>query len=255
VNWRWQRAQWLLAHRRNYSPRRDDEQTGRALCFLRALARCSCLKGFSDIQGALQLYKNNEPIKLLVEARILARQTSPEIARLTGVPVGVVDSYEAIFFHVQDRLNARDWILVQAIEKGANDQTEPRAGAILKRFAFYGGPLVLNAVAPYLVGGKDLFAPLDLSTAEGRREQAIRLAVATEMLPNDAETNAKLVKIMLILTETAHKAPVGHALVSFLAQNVDSMLKELAAEALSKRPDKQETRYIPEPASNSGQVA
>ena len=38
-DWRWRRAQWLVARGRYVTPRRDDEETGRAVRYLRALAR------------------------------------------------------------------------------------------------------------------------------------------------------------------------------------------------------------------------
>jgi hypothetical protein len=156
-----------------------------------------------DLAAAHQLYERSGRTGLLLEARLLMGQDSVEIERHTAVPTAIVDVYEAVFFNCRDRLHARDWVVCNALgtppSAGSIGQDK---GAVLKRFAFFGGPLVLDAVQPYLLDGKDLFDPLlDLSTIEGRREQVIRLAVAVHLLPDDAATQWKLQKIMLLVQE------------------------------------------------------
>jgi hypothetical protein len=157
----------------------------------------------SELGAAHRLYEHSAPTGLLVEARLLMGEDSAQIARLTGIPAPVVDAYEAVFFNCRDRLHAADWVVCCALGTPPSAASiGPDKGAALKRFAFFGGPLVLDAVQPYLLGGEDLFdPPLDLSTIEGRREQIIRLAVAVHLLPNDAATQWKLQKIMLLVQE------------------------------------------------------
>jgi hypothetical protein len=156
-----------------------------------------------DLAAAHRLYEHSGPTGLLVEALLLMGQDSVAIAQLTRVPPAVVDAYEAMFFQCRDRLHARDWVVCCALGMPPSAASiSPDKGAALKRFAFFGGPLVLDAVQPYLLDGKDLFdPPLDLSTIEGRREQLIRLAVAVHLLPNDAATQWKLQKVMLLIQE------------------------------------------------------
>jgi hypothetical protein len=181
-----------------------------------------------------------------VQARLLARQTPDEIARLTGVPAPMIDAYEALFFHCRDRLDAPDWVLIQAVGMRAGaGAMSPDPAVIFKWFAYQGGPVVLEAVEPYLCSGKDLFdPPLDLATPEGRREQVIRLAVAAELLPQDATTDRKLQKIMLILLESARKPPVRQPPVSLLAHHLDFRLQELHDDALYEYAD-EEDRAVP----------
>src|SRR5262249_22927778 len=148
-------------------------------------------------------------LPLELQARILAAQPRDEITRRTGVSRDVIDAYQATVFHVEDRLTARDWVLLEAIHQGhPTVGVDAGAAVILKRCAFFAGPVVLDAVIPYLIGGRDLWAdPPDLSTPEGRLDQKTRLFVALEMLPQDAKTGWKLMKIFmerLLRTEKAH---------------------------------------------------
>jgi hypothetical protein len=242
ADWRWRRACWLVERGRYYSRRRDDAPTGRATHYLRALARsrlgrpgAAVLRNFADLHAARQLHESDAPTKVVIQARLLARQTSLAIALLTGVPVPVLDAYESLFFNVQGHLGARDWILAHAIGPRVRPGTMlPDAGAVLKSFAYHGGPLVLDAVLPYLIGGKDLFnPPVDLSTVEGRAEQAVRLAVAAHMLPRDAATEAKIHRIMLLLHERERQCSVRHPPAALLAQQTDSRVAEALADAPS----------------------
>ena len=221
--------------------------------------RCSAATAenlFPYIWAAHRLHEDDSQTKLLVEARILARQTSGEIAQLTGVPADVVDAYEALFFHCRPFLSARDWVMVQAIGKWVYGQAEPKAAVILRSFAYHGGPLVLDAVLPYLVGGKDLFdPPLDLSTSAGRREQVIRLAVAVHLLPNDAATNKKLSRIMLILFERGRLTRNRALLPALLTQKLDSRVKEALLDAALERDNQRETACVSGLAAGSRQTA
>jgi hypothetical protein len=242
-DWRWQRACWLVENGHYFSCRRDDADTGRAVHYLRALARCrhsvptpAVLKRFGGIHAARQLHQGGGATRLLVQARILARQTSDEIARRTGVPGQVIEAYESLFYHTRNFLDARDWIFAQAIHGDKIlDATVPATGVLLKTFAYCGGPAVLEAVIPYLLGGKDLFdPPLDLSTFEGRREQMIRLAVAAQMLPRDPATSAKLLKIMLIVQEMERKHRSDTPPAAILTENLAFRLAELPLHAQAK---------------------
>ena len=240
ADWRWRRARWLLARGRYACRRRDDEPTSQAVRYLRALARpftkrrrAADLAHYADVHAARRLNEEGGASKVVVQARLLARQTSPEIALHTEVPVRVVDAFEALFFQCRDRFSARDWIRLHCIGPLASALTGvPDAAAVLKMFAYYCGAVVLDAVLPYLAGGKDLFdAPLDLTTPEGRQEQAVRLAVAVHLLPRVAAADARLHQIMLLLLEREHKQPVRHAEAPLLAAQTESRVTEALAGA------------------------
>jgi len=232
--WRWQRAQSLVENKRNVSHLRDDDPTRRALGYLRALVECRerCLvpkmiKEQWDIHAAYRLHKGSGPIHLILEARLLAGQSSSEIAKLMGERTEVVYAFESLFFNCRDRLQARDWVQVVAINKRSDGQPETQTAALFKSFAFYGGPIVLEAVLPYLVGDKDPFEPvLDLSTPNGRHEQVIRLAVATHMLPDDKKSCEKLSRMMLLLREIRPLGAISASNDPLLANNLDSLTAE-----------------------------
>ena len=134
------------------------------------------------------------------------------------------------------------------------DRTEV-AGALLKRFAYFGGVIVLESVLPYLLGGKDLFEPLDLSTAEGRREQVIRLAVAVQLLPDDAATSEKLSRIMPILLDRGRKSHDRTPSDKVTARNQGSEIAERLFEAISRRAQERKQASPASPAGERRQVA
>jgi hypothetical protein len=248
-SWRWRRALSLVARGRYFSRHRDDPETGRAVHYLRALARCPqgipsarVVKRYPEIYEAHRLHEDGGTTRMLVEARLLARQPPDEIARLTGVAGAVIDAYEALHFNIADRLDARDWVLTQAVgRRRSAEGAAPDRGVVLKSFAYFGGPLALEAVLPYLAGGKDcLGVNPDLATPEGRREQAVRLAVAAHRLPEDAATGTRLFKIMLLLLENGRKRPESSTPAALLVDKLESRLAELPAGASEMHTERDE---------------
>jgi GAF domain-containing protein len=69
----------------------------------------------ADADAAV-LRGHREIVALEVQARLLARHSPEEIARITPLPAEAVATYEALFFNVVDRLDARDWITAVAID-------------------------------------------------------------------------------------------------------------------------------------------
>src|SRR4051794_32427196 len=108
ADWRWRRACWLVARGRYVSPRRGDEPTGRAVRYLRAVARSrtgrvgGLLKRYEDVHAARRLHEGGGAARAVVQAGLLARQTAAGIALRTGVPAAVIDAYECFFFNVRD---------------------------------------------------------------------------------------------------------------------------------------------------------
>lgn len=229
--WRWQRACWHADHGRNYSRRRDDADTARAIAYVRAV-RCGpegnprLGRGVDRTVHAARLIAEQDDLTtLIIQARILARQTSREIAEQTGIDAAVIDAYEALFYSCRPRLIARDWVQMHALAPTANVPVAPERAVVLKQFAYYGGPAVLDAVMPYLIGEQNLFesAP-DLASAAGLNQQSVRLAIATQLLPCDEKTNRTVHKLMLLLREREQNRPLDTAQATVLATYIDSAL-------------------------------
>ncbi|OWK37438.1 hypothetical protein [Fimbriiglobus ruber] len=108
----------------------------------------------------------------VVEARILARQSFANIAARTGLDPVAVEWYEALFFHVTDRLDARDWVVTQilipalarprAAGPGGFDLgavAAPAADGTLKLFAYFCGPLMVDVLTAGVTDVRSLKSP------------------------------------------------------------------------------------------------
>ena len=101
---------------------------------------------------ALHYSADAEPRQFL-EARLLTTESLDLIAKRMGTSTKAIEYYEALFFNVRDRLDCDDWI--RSVIRGNVQKAEGHAGSgrpsqqrgyVLRLFAYYGGPLVLDAV-------------------------------------------------------------------------------------------------------------
>jgi hypothetical protein len=114
----------------------------------------------------------------------------------------------------------------------------PDIAGTVKAFAYFAGPHVLDAVCPYLIGGKDLYEPpCDLSTQQGRSEQAIRFAVAVQMLPRDAATDRQLPEIVLLMRELELWRAKTASALPLLLRNLDSCVTKAFANSAPSTAD------------------
>lgn len=155
-DWRWQRAQSLIDDRSSIGRCRDDddELTVWAVSYLSAL-RCGTVpdddRRVPDIAAAHDLEGQPE-LRLELQCRILAGQSSDEIAARLQITPDVVETYEALFFHTTDRLAAPDWILLQAVgRRPFTGTTPPDRETLLRWLAYAGGPVVLDLVLPHVL--------------------------------------------------------------------------------------------------------
>ena len=98
-----------------------------------------------DIAAAIGIHEGEPTTRVAVEARLLAGEPIEAIARRCGVPVETVEVYEQLFFNVTDRLENTSYILFCAIGPATYegfDLDDP--GAVLRWFAYMGGPRVLD---------------------------------------------------------------------------------------------------------------
>jgi hypothetical protein len=186
LDWRWRRACSLATQGRRVRPAQDDALTGLAARFLSWLRAGAPARGrrpasFADVAIARLLHEHGGLTRLAVQARLLAGQDLEAIAACTGLPPATVAMYEALFFNVLDRLRAAAWVVGVAIGHGRGSAPDPEA--VLKAFAYGGGPLILGQVWPYLAGPDAARAfrlrPRDLTDLLARR------SVALALLPSD----------------------------------------------------------------------
>jgi hypothetical protein len=134
-----------------------------------------------DISGALAIVEGEPTSRQTIEAWFLAGEPIEGVARRCGVPVEAAELYEQLFFNVTDRLENRSYVLFTAIGPATYegfDLDDP--GAVLKWFAYTGGPRVLD----FLLG--ELDTPCDPLSTEGHA-----------IPPNEAVRSARLRRIAL----------------------------------------------------------
>jgi hypothetical protein len=82
--------------------------------------------------------------RFVVEAALLAGEPYDAVAARCGLDATVVEAYERVFYAVSDLRSARDWVLFTAIPGLYGAATGPDDAAMIKLFAYFGGPFVLD---------------------------------------------------------------------------------------------------------------
>ena len=191
-----QRANALVKQNRRLLPGRDDAATIDAAHYLRLVRRNPrrAATEFAAVHAACGVHGGPVQTRDELEARILARCSSSEIACVMGIDVQIVDTYESVFFACRDHLEARDWIAIAAIGR----LNEPDVGSLVKRFAYFGGPFVLEAVLEGLRrrghgGSVDAHDP-------------VLLAFDAMLIPDDELKFSRLTRLLLELRSNSMDA-------------------------------------------------
>lgn len=161
VDWRWQRAMRLTENHKRLTHRLDDNETLAAAKFIRASGRCQTDKENARLAtkmpsvAAAQAIHVSEPARRIeIQMRLLAGQSPAEIAERLGCATASIDMYEALFYNVRDRLEATFYILGCAIGWQAITPSHKamEAEAAIKMIAYFGGPVILDAILPLVFG-------------------------------------------------------------------------------------------------------
>ena len=104
-DWRLQRAQRLCEAK--HAVEGEDEGMRAACRLLEALEDGTATEVMPDEHAAWRLYSDNTEARWELEARILARQSIEDIAKVMDLSAAVVETYEQLFFNVLDRLDKR----------------------------------------------------------------------------------------------------------------------------------------------------
>ena len=151
-SWRWDSAEALCREGRR--PKRwEDPAIGAALSYLRGFsqnhgpsARRSCAGRYREIAAAHELFRSAMPTRHEVEARLLAGQSTIDIAAKVSLDVAVLDSYSTFFFDVGDAVarGAVDWLLLRAVATSDWRQRQPDEGDAWRYWSLAGGPVILE---------------------------------------------------------------------------------------------------------------
>jgi hypothetical protein len=155
--WRWLQAHSILAEGGRLAGAEDDRVRS-AVCFLQALGRCQddasrarVQQRYPALTAARALYDALESFERWhLEARLLAGEDIVLIAAKCGLPLEVIRSYHDLFFAINERLQARDYLYHTVIgPKAREGLSESDREVLLKLFALSGGPLAVDALIDY----------------------------------------------------------------------------------------------------------
>jgi hypothetical protein len=134
------------------------------------------------LHAAHHLYEAEGLVRFIVQARLLARQSPCEVARLTSFEPAVIETFEANFFDVREHLGAKDWIANQVLWPGleASLPTEALGGALMA-VGYRLGPAILDIAVAVAID-----APLPCwvyaSAGEPARLYEARVLLAAKLL-------------------------------------------------------------------------
>ena len=161
VDARWQRVVDLAGQGRRARHRFDDQWVKQGLRYLRRLNRCHedearnrLAEALPAIDVAYRLRHGDPFSRAVVEARLLAGQSISEVASACEMTSEAVGAYEALFFSVLDRREARSFIMIEAMGGNLWDGSlTPEDGGVWMRFfAYLKGPLFLEPLIQYYRG-------------------------------------------------------------------------------------------------------
>jgi hypothetical protein len=144
-----------------------------------------------------------ELFKASLEARILARQPVIDIAKRLCMRAGAVESYERLFYNIEDRLDAIDWINLRVLGNTKNGTAEHEdRGALLRLFGYHFGPVAVDELVADFSAATP--RPGDLSEVPAafdddiRRTLARKAAIAARMLRiDDPKIAIRVLKMQL----------------------------------------------------------
>lgn len=237
LTWRWSLANRWASERIGSPPRRLDPWVADAVRYQRALDRCGddrdwehLARRMPDLRSAHLLHEGGGFAAWRLEAFLLTREPLDAIAARLDLPVKTVEAYEALFFCVLDRLDARDYLAGAAIRYRSIFPTAPAAPGVMARLlAYFGGPPVLEAYLLDAIDALGNYRPIDLKdldTPAGRRGLRIRLAVAV-MAEDDPGRALELLRIRSLIAEREGQSAVAPGTTLAIQLDLDRILSTM----------------------------
>ena len=174
-----------------------------------------------DVAAAVAIHEGEPTTRWAVEARLLAGEPIEAIARKTALTPRAVATFEALFFNVSDRLENRGYLIHIAVGLYPTPR-EPDPGLVWRLFGLLGGPVVLDA----LIDGD--YGPGDRPEDERFLDELrLKLAVALKLLPIDATTAPRLIRLYLRLRQAELAAEGARRAAEDVLPNIRTMLADL----------------------------
>ncbi|MEQ8788445.1 MAG: hypothetical protein RIC55_19195 [Pirellulaceae bacterium] len=211
ADWRWRRAEHLVTASKKHCRHRDDEVTGEAVEYLRRRRRCKSREQVDnlahrmpDIATARRLHVEGGLLMAMVQARILARQPTAEIAQHMALADAGIATYEQLFFDVRDRLDARCYVLLAAV-RGSSDEdvATGRVYQAIRLLGYFGGPLVIDRVHTTLMGVPAASPQHGASGVSDVQHGTTRMLIDMLSLPED-ENSMHLFRAFHDLEKSTH---------------------------------------------------
>jgi hypothetical protein len=165
-DWRWRRAEFLLAEQESPSPRLDDEFVEAALHFLQedlsgqdlpASKRLLPAGTRAAMQSAQQIHDRNDIGTWMLQAWLLTGESLEFISGETSTPIEEIVWFARLFFDVQERLHSRSFITHRVIgPKIHYGLSEKDVDVIWRFWAYNGGRYILQSLLDdFIETGRD----------------------------------------------------------------------------------------------------
>lgn len=238
-DWRWERALRLRRSGRSLSRRVDDAWVAAAKKYQADRERCTdewdvvaLAARYPALLHAHELWTRTLPhFRAELEARLLTGDGVEAAAARMGLDLDVVKWYEALFFHVTDRVTNRPWVVHCVIGPAVQDGLAERDyGPMWKLLGWAMGDGVLDVlvsgvaaqVRPDTAGGVRA-AIVDQARAQIDRKALI---ASVTLRCGDAYAKLQLLELQAKLREIEQAAGAGGSDESFKA-NLDALLRAL----------------------------
>lgn len=185
MDWRWQHATFVHRHRLRLNPHRDDPWVRNAVRSLRAndpkraSARTGRTTELASIAQARALLGSNDPWpRRELEARLLTGEPFEVIAERCRLPELTVVAYEALFFDVRVRLPHADHITFMVLKSDPDSTSDDDLGLCLRRYAYEGGPRVLDRLLELIDPRVSLTKIGEVSAKQVVEDRIVRISIA-----------------------------------------------------------------------------
>jgi hypothetical protein len=208
-DWRWRRAADLVDGGGPLSPGHDDGPVEQAMGYLRAWRGCRAeadrqrlARDMPDLYAAHQLHLARSFQTWEAQARLLTEGPFEVIAEKCGSHPRVIETFHDTFFHVRDRRHVEGYVIFQVIgPKAHRGLTEADLDVILKMYAYFGGPVLVDQLVDYYKSPPPEVPerPEQLSPAELKSLRARLLVRASIVLDTLPAVGTPLKKLDLLL--------------------------------------------------------